>query len=200
MKKEETTKTKSVTESLLAIQGKLKAPKGLRNTFGNFNYRNTEGILESVKPLLVEEGCTLKLSDEIVQIGDRYYIKATASLKKGTDVEEVTAFAREEENKKGMDAAMVTGATSSYARKYALNGLFLIDDTKDPDSDEYQKAQGRAPDKKTVKPEDKPWLNESDEAYGKVVDALKNKKATLAQVISKYKLSKEVREKLESIK
>src|SRR5690606_35337128 len=134
---------KTVTESLLTIQGKLKAPKGLRNTFGNFNYRNTEGILESVKPLLVEEGCTLKLSDEVVQIGDRYYIKATASLKKGTDVEEATAFAREEESKKGMDSAMVSGATSSYARKYSLNGLFLIDDTKDPDSDEYQKVQNK---------------------------------------------------------
>lgn len=122
------------------IQQKLKAPKGQKNTFGDYKYRSCEDILEAVKPLLGES--TLTLSDEIVQIGDRYYIKATAALRKGdTDRISVTAYARESDVKKGMDSAQVTGAASSYARKYALNGLFCIDDTKDPDTDANTKKR-----------------------------------------------------------
>ena len=127
-------------EKLLKIQVELKAPKGQRNTFGNYNYRSCEDILEAVKPLLEKHKCVLTLNDTIEYIGDRYYIKATATiidLESGTIVNN-TAYAREEENKKGMDASQITGATSSYARKYALNGLLLIDDTKDADTDEYQ--------------------------------------------------------------
>ena len=128
----QTKETKTLVELLAEVQAELKAPKGLRNNFGNYNYRSTESILESVKPLLKSKGLLLTITDDLVVLGDRYYVRAFASVEKGEDKITVSAYAREEENKKGMDSAQVTGATSSYARKYALNGLFLIDDTKDP--------------------------------------------------------------------
>lgn len=126
-------------DKLLKVQSKLKAPKNSFNSFGKYKYRSLESILESVKPLLEEEGLVLTLSDEIVHIGDRFYVKATAYLysKDHTFTEQIItneAYAREELDKKGMDGSQITGAASSYARKYALNGLFLIDDTKDSDS------------------------------------------------------------------
>lgn len=122
-------------EKLLNIQSKLKAPKGQFNKFGNYKYRSCEDILEALKPLLYENKAAVTLSDEVKQIGNRYYIEATATF---IDIEksekiEVKALAREDENKKGMDLAQVTGSVSSYARKYALNGLFAIDDNKDSD-------------------------------------------------------------------
>lgn len=130
----------NIYEKLLVIQKGLKAPKNQRNDFGKYNYRSCEDILESVKPLLVTAQATLTIADELVLIGERYYIRATATL---TDIEDakhpaifVTAFAREEADKKGMDGSQITGAASSYARKYALNGLFCIDDTKDADTNE----------------------------------------------------------------
>ena len=128
--------TKNIYEKLLSIQVTLKAPKSQYNAFGKYNYRNCEDILEAVKPLCKEVKALVKLSDEIVLIGERYYVKATATF---IDVESkeqisVEAYAREEETKKGMDGSQVTGASSSYARKYALNGLFDIDDTKDSDT------------------------------------------------------------------
>lgn len=133
-----------ILESLGAIQAELKAPKGQRNTFGNYNYRSCEDILEAVKPLLKQNECTLTISDEVLLIGDRFYIKATAEIRSAETGESVSvsAFAREQSSKKGMDEAQVTGAASSYARKYALNGLFCIDDTKDPDT--YEKSAGTA--------------------------------------------------------
>lgn len=123
---------------LLQIQQELKAPKNQHNNFGNYNYRSCEDIFEAVKPLLKEQGLVLTLNDELVYIGERYYIKATATLydietDDGTCITN-TAYAREEETKKGMDGSQITGASSSYARKYALNGLFLIDDVKDSDT------------------------------------------------------------------
>jgi len=121
-------------EKLLKIQMELKAPKNQTNSFGGYNYRSCEDILESVKPLLARENLTLRLTDELVNIGQRYYIKATAILTDGNETIENIAYAREEETKKGMDGSQITGASSSYARKYALNGLFLIDDVKDSDS------------------------------------------------------------------
>jgi hypothetical protein len=126
-------------KELIEIQSKLKAPKNQRNNFGKYNYRSAEDILEDVKPLLKEQSCTLIIGDDIVQIGERYYIKATATLcnEKGT-MAQTHAFAREAETKAGMDVSQITGATSSYARKYALNGLFAIDDNKDTDTPEYQ--------------------------------------------------------------
>lgn len=116
------------------IQHKLKAPKGQYNSFGKYNYRSCEDILESVKPLLKEHNLALLIDDEIVQIGERYYVKATAKITDGRECVSVTAYAREPDTKKGMDESQITGATSSYARKYALNALLCIDDTKDADT------------------------------------------------------------------
>lgn len=125
-----------IYKKLFAVQQTLKAPKGQRNDFGKYNYRSCEDIVEAAKPVLAVQQLLLSLSDELVLIGDRYYIKATARVVDITDGEkyEVYAYAREEESKKGMDGSQVTGASSSYARKYALNGLFGIDDTKDSDA------------------------------------------------------------------
>lgn len=123
-----------IIEKLINVQAALKAPKGQRNNFGNYNYRSCEDILEAVKPLLAKQGLALTISDEITAVGERIYVKATATLFDGKETMTVSAYAREEESKKGMDASQVTGAASSYARKYALNGLFCIDDTKDADA------------------------------------------------------------------
>jgi len=123
-----------MNEKLLKVQQELKAPKSQRNNFGGYNYRSCEDIFEAVKPILEKEKLTLRVTDELVLIGDRYYIKATAILSDGKDTIENVAYAREEETKKGMDGSQITGASSSYARKYALNGLFLIDDTLDSDA------------------------------------------------------------------
>lgn len=119
---------------LQQIQQKLKAPKNQRNSFGGYNYRSCEDILEALKPVLAEFNAAVLLSDEIVQMGTRWYVKATATLKTETESVSVTAYAREAENRKGMDDSQITGSASSYARKYALNGLFGIDDTKDADT------------------------------------------------------------------
>lgn len=116
------------------IQHKLKAPKGQYNSFGKYNYRSCEDILEGVKPLLKEHDLALLIDDEIVQIGERYYVKATAKITDGREIVSATAYAREPDTKKGMDENQITGATSSYARKYALNALLCIDDTKDDDT------------------------------------------------------------------
>ena len=156
----------TIYEKLGAIQIALKAPTNQTNSFGGYRYRSCEDVLEAVKPLLAEHKCVLLLSDEIESIGGRVYVKATATF---ADVEAadrkfqtdsgkmvqlveteiaVSAFAREEETKKGMDASQVTGAASSYARKYALNGLFCIDDTKDSDyTNGREKAAEKAPEK-----------------------------------------------------
>lgn len=132
-------------KELITIQSKLKAPKSQFNRFGNYKYRKAEDILEAVKPLLAEQGCTLVLTDDIVMVGNRIYVKATATIKNSKgDTETTTGFAREEENKKGMDGSQVTGASSSYARKYALNGLLAIDDNQDSDTTnvgDHQQAQ-----------------------------------------------------------
>lgn len=122
-------------KELINIQAKLKAPKNQRNNFGKYNYRSCEDILEAVKPLLAEENSFLTLSDQIVNVGNRNYVEATATIHMPEDKEiSVTASACESEVKKGMDSAQITGSASSYARKYALNGLFAIDDTKDSDA------------------------------------------------------------------
>lgn len=128
-------------KQLIEIQKELKAPKGQYNSFGKYKYRSAEDILEAVKPLLHKYGCQLTLSDEIVLIGDRYYVQAVATIRNEEENVIVTAYAREDEDKKGMDGSQITGTASSYARKYALNGLFLIDDTKDADTDEYKEQQ-----------------------------------------------------------
>lgn len=126
----------NLREKLSLIQSKLIAPKNQYNSFGKYKYRSCEDILEGLKPLLAETKTALTISDDIVLVGDRIYVKATAILHdtEGDEVVSNVAFAREPEDKKGSDASQVTGATSSYARKYALNGLFAIDDTKDADA------------------------------------------------------------------
>ena len=135
-----------IHSALVAIQQELKAPKNQRNNFGNYNYRSAEDILEAVKPLLKKNGCHLIMSDEPLIIGDWHYIKATATLVDAEETISVSAVAREASEKKGMDASQVTGATSSYARKYALNGLFAIDDNKDADTmDNRSEGQKQAP-------------------------------------------------------
>ena len=138
-------------EKLLKIQSELKAPKGQYNDFGNYYYRSCEDIQEGVKPLLKEVGAVLLIGDEIVQLGDRYYIKATASLIdcESSDKIENVAYAREEFNKPKMDASQVTGSASSYARKYALNGLFCIDDVKDADAGKNENKTENKTEKKT---------------------------------------------------
>lgn len=135
----------SLQESLVAIQSKLKAPKSQFNSFGKYHYRSAEDILEAVKPLLAEHNVVLNMSDRIELIGTRYYLVCTAKVIKGEEEISSEGRAREDESKKGMDGAQVTGTSSSYARKYALNGLFCIDDTKDADTDEYAKQQQAAP-------------------------------------------------------
>lgn len=142
------TKIRTFHEKLAAVQGQLKAPKNQYNTFGKYKYRNAEDILEAVKPLLVAQGLLLTITDEVVEPVDepRIYVKATATVTDGKDTVSVSAFARESEVKAGMDVAQITGASSSYARKYALNGLFLIDDTKDPDAtNTHDKKKGKYP-------------------------------------------------------
>lgn len=126
--------------NLINIQVELRAPKKQFNNFGKYKYRSCEDILEAVKHLLKLYNCQLTLTDEIIEIGSRYYIRATATLIDGDKVISVTGWAREEEEKKGMDASQITGTASSYARKYALNGLFLIDDANDADTPAYARV------------------------------------------------------------
>ena len=130
----------NVYQKLMQVQSRLKAPKGQYNSFGKYRYRSCEDILTAVKPLLAEVGAVIVIEDGLEMVGDRIYIKATASFidaetNLGTTISN-TAYAREEETKRGMDSSQITGTASSYARKYALNGLLLIDDTKDADTDE----------------------------------------------------------------
>lgn len=148
----------NIQEKLLKIQSELKAPKSQYNSFGKYKYRNAEDILEAVKPLCKSAGAFLVISDEIVNIGNRYYVKATARLcdtqvtNGKMEFIDVSAYAREEEDKKGMDGSQVTGASSSYARKYALNGLFAIDDTKDSDTTNNGKETEKTPITDLVEP------------------------------------------------
>lgn len=178
-------------KELNTIQSLLKAPKEQYNKFGNYKYRNCEDILEAVKPLLFSQSCTLTISDEIVMIGTRYYVRATATIKNANgETETTTAYAREDESKKGMDASQITGSTSSYARKYALNGLFCIDDTKDSDSlnNEYQSNNQLEKDNRKLLPKDK--FNNEDlmKWIYKELEKAKseNKRLSLSNLIEKY--------------
>ncbi len=162
----------SVFEKLAAVQAELKAPKSQYNSFGKYNYRNCEDIIEAAKPLLKKNGLMLAMTDQIVLIGDRFYVEATATvyeIETGTCFN-VKAYAREEAEKKGMDGSQVTGASSSYARKYALNGLFAIDDTKDSD------ATNHGDDKPSVK------LETVDDAFNIVFTFGKHSGKTIGDV------------------
>lgn len=141
-----------IGEKLLMIQVELKVPRSQYNSFGRYNYRNCEDILEAVKPLCYRHKAVLTLSDELVCVGTRYYVKATATLLDVENGDKInnTAFAREEEDKKGMDGSQITGASSSYARKYALNGLLAIDDTKDSDTTNKGETPSKAVKQPTI--------------------------------------------------
>ncbi|HFN5568646.1 TPA: ERF family protein [Escherichia coli] len=160
-------------KKLWTIQQTLNAPKGQYNNFGKYSYRSAEDILEAVKPLL--QNITLMVSDDIVLIGDRYYVKATATVSDGEDSISATAFAREELELKGMTAGQITGATSSYARKYALNGLFCIDDAKDADTDAFSKQTGQQPRQQKNPPKQQPQQQKAppnpDEVLARFCDA-----------------------------
>lgn len=183
---------------LQEIQHRLKAPKGQYNSFGKYKYRSCEDILEAVKPILNEVGCTLTLSDEIVLIGDRYYIKATATLKGADTNETVTAFAREDMDKKGMDGSQITGTASSYARKYALNGLFCIDDTKDADTDEYaQQTQKNAGQKSSPAPaKEKQVFNSSHPQWQTILDRLVAGKGSIKALQDFYSITPSVEKEI----
>lgn len=173
-------------KELLQIQSELKAPKGQFNAYGKYKYRSCEDILEAVKPILKKNNCTLLLSDSLIYVGERYYIKATATLVnvEGKSVS-TEAYAREEETKKGMDASQITGASSSYARKYALNGLLCIDDNKDSDTTNTGDNTPAAP-AKTSKEDNA----EVEKAIAEI-NAAKSKE-DLINAIAKYKGNKSV--------
>lgn len=185
-----TKEEKGLQEALIAIQKKLKAPKDLYNKFGNYKYRSAESILEAVKPLLAENGVLLTITDELVMIGTRYYVKSIAMAQKGGETMCGIGYAREDDSKKGMDGSQVTGASSSYARKYALNGLFLIDDTKDADTDEYHNLQEKAPKQqpKPSQPKPKPYppLDSEAELLAEQEANNCNTSAELTAVWNKY--------------
>jgi len=189
-----TKKTETLQEKLNYIQTNLNAPKNLYNSFGKYSYRNLEGILSGIKPLLKETGCTFTLSDNIVEVGGRVYVEAEATIHFGEDSLSVRGYAREEENKKGMDSSQLTGSTSSYARKYAANGLFAIDDTIDADG--YNTH-----DKEVVKPSKETKTSHSTKAtisdLSKVKEMLsKDREGTIKILNEKYELTQAQRKEL----
>ena len=171
---------------LLQIQQTLNAPKNLTNKFGGYKYRSAETILEAAKPLLKEQGIVITINDTLEQIGDRYYIKATVSLHKDNHTITTQAYAREEESKKGMDGSQITGASSSYARKYALNGMFAIDDTKDSDATNDGKPVVQKPNTLAAKKDELNKLLES-EGY----DNAPKKQAVIHAVLKKLTINSE---------
>lgn len=174
-------------KELITIQSELKAPKTQVNNFGGYKYRKAEDILEAVKPLLAKQKCTLTITDDIVMVGNRIYVKATATIKneKG-EVETSTGWAREEESKKGMDASQITGASSSYARKYALNGLLAIDDNADYDTtnngQQQTQTQQPAPQQSSTAQYNPNDLNEGMEYLSRCIN-----KDNLIWVVQHYK-------------
>jgi hypothetical protein len=169
-----TKETKTAYDALHRIQKTLKAPKGQYNSFGKYHYRSCEDILEGLKAVL-EAGETVTITDEIVMVGDRFYIKATASFCFGGQCVSSTGYAREPESRKGMDDSQVTGSTSSYARKYALNALFLIDDTKDADAtNDHEKKPATKAEKPEKKVDETPLTPEQKEKVQAIFSAVKD--------------------------
>jgi hypothetical protein len=187
-------------KELISIQQELKAPKGQYNSFGKYHYRSCEDILEAVKPLLGKHNCILNISDQIELVGDRFYVKATATIinSEGKSVA-TTAFAREQESKTGMDTSQLTGSTSSYARKYALNGLFCIDDTKDADTMDNTsegKATPAAP-AAEKKEDNRPWMSEKN--LNDIIERINGGDVAVADLAYEhYRMKKEYREKIVS--
>lgn len=195
---------KTLTERLYIIQQELNAPKGQWNSFSNFHYRSCEDILEGVKPLL--NGLILTMCDDVIQVGDRIYVKATVTISDGKDSISGTAMAREPMAKKGMDESQITGTASSYARKYACNGLFCIDDEKDADSKDnrqQQKPQNKSA-QQQPQGDDKPWYNEPDYQADleEVTSAIRNGTPpddVLKTISEKFKVSGKYRDLIKAI-
>lgn len=189
---------------LAAVQLELKAPKNQKNTFGGYDYRSAEDILEAVKPILNENGLTLTIDDSISLVGDRYYVMATATVYNGTgESVSTSAYAREADEKKGMDSAQVTGSTSSYARKYALNGLFAIDDAKDADTDEHKRQSDTRESTTTNKPQASPHKPASEKQRDLIVSlALDAHKSNewIKEVLGKIKSSADASAVIEKLK
>lgn len=173
---------RSFYQSLIEVQSELRAPKNQRNDYAGYRYRSCEDILEAVKPLLVSRGLLLSLQDEIVQVGSRYYVRATASVTDGEKTVSASAYAREAEVKKGNDEAQITGAASSYARKYALNGLFCIDDVKDPDATNKGDVSLRKAQTPTAPPTPPADLDEAVDAAFQAADV-----PSLMEIWKKYR-------------
>lgn len=175
-------------KKIIAIQNELKAPKNQYNSFGKYKYRNQEDILEALKPLLEKYGVLQRIQDDITQVGSRVYVRATVTImgENDNDMQSVSAFAREPENKKGMDESQITGTASSYARKYALNGMWLIDDTKDADTDEHHVQTEKT----------KPVVNPDNERWNKAVHAIASGKYDIAYIKENYKINKKDAERL----
>ena len=179
-----------IIDKLAVIQQELCAPKSQFNQYGKYNYRSCEDILEGLKPCLKNAGCALTISDELVVIGERYYVKATATLydaEIGSKIENV-AYAREEETVKGMSSSQITGAASSYARKYALNGLFCIDDVKDADTRDNRQKEAKA--QKQAEAEQKVIENQLiNEVKVKVlIDKCQNENVPVEKILKLYKV------------
>lgn len=200
VKKEE--KPLSIFQKLVEIQKNLKAPKGQFNKFGNYKYRSCEDILEAVKPLVSQQGLIITITDEIINIGERYYVKAIAKVFDEKSEITVSALAREEEQKKGMDGAQITGAASSYARKYALNGLFAIDDTKDADTKDNTKEEIKKITEKQVSTilDFKTALELSDEKWAEILSKMKIKSLENLTEDNAQKLIDSMAKKLEAKK
>ena len=188
----------NIYKKLMDVQNELKAPKGQYNSFGKYKYRSCEDILEAVKPITKDHGAVIVVSDELVMIGERYYIKAVASIYSVEDGEMVsnTAYAREEAEKKGMDGSQITGTASSYARKYALNGLLCIDDTKDVDTDENKnQRENKSKKDKETKPQEEKEQEETenmqiDKNYADALIALADRKRVpIKQICDRYKVA-----------
>lgn len=195
---------KSLTERLYKIQQDLDAPKGQWNDYSSYHYRSCEDILEGVKPLL--DGLILTLSDDIIMVGDRVYVKATVTISDGENSISNTAMAREPLVRKGMDESQITGATSSYARKYACNGLFCIDDEKDADTKDNskQKPANKSAQKNKKQDNDNPWYNEPDyqaDLEG-ITAAIRNGTSpddVINQISQKFKISNKYRDLIKAI-
>lgn len=179
---------KTINDKLVDIQGRLKAPKNQRNSFGNYNYRSCEDILEAIKPLLTEHKLVVNLTDEVMELGGLLFVQATAVISDGEKSIAVKAQAGINPNKKGMDIAQSFGASSSYARKYALNGLFLIDDTKDADATNDHKGESN----------NKAWLNKNTIQFNNAKKAVQSGQYTIQDIKSKYNVSNEVVELLQN--
>ena len=192
-------------EMMHLIQQKLKSPKSQYNSFGKYHYRSCEDIVEALKPVLKEYGGHLILSDEVVAVGDRVYVKATASiLVNGIVVGMATGYAREAVDRKGMDDSQITGATSSYARKYALNGLLAIDDTKDADTDEHTTQKKKEPQDTQKSDDDKPWYNDFDNHKAAMIAKIASGEATQNDIVNNlrktFKVSNRVADQIRELR